>query len=296
MTMSTTFLDISDTRIPGFPNATLQIDNSPLRIISTADFSSQTDTSNLTTATGIATILYNWCPSALHAFLDLDAWFSFTWTCSTATSKIEIGRVQDLITIGTLDANGQNWFVMLSYNISTSSKWIPNTSESMLGDHHLTNAAQIDRLGGKFVRQMLLDKRWETAKNVKHELCVEYAPMDIWGDGILISPHWLYSPLNLACCTVCTASKSLNRCARCGTASYCSTPCQKRDWAVHKTICNLGLEDRGRMIHLSQKGGLVAWDVNKTTGDYEGHVSKNPNFVVEQPKRKIVLSEEKENS
>jgi hypothetical protein len=46
----------------------------------------------------------------LAAFLDLDAWFSLTWTLSIAEgtpdgSKIEIGRIGNQITFGSLDSS-----------------------------------------------------------------------------------------------------------------------------------------------------------------------------------------------
>ena len=42
-------------------------------------------------------------------------------------------------------------------------------------------------------------------------------------------------PVNLIC-SVCGEKSSL-RCSKCLGALYCSIPCQKKDWKVHKVIC-----------------------------------------------------------
>ncbi|KAI5203095.1 hypothetical protein E4T39_04291 [Aureobasidium subglaciale] len=267
--MGTKFIPLEHTRIPGFPDAPLHLDRAPLQIIDDDDFTEKTDTSNLTTAIGIATVLFRWSPEALYAFLDTDAWFSFTWTLTISGSqKIEIGRVENQITMGTLDESGDKWKLMLTFSVASEGAdrgaWIPDVKESMLGYTDLTSAAQIEKLGRSFVRDLCLKQRWFTGKNMKHELFVEYAPMDIWGDGIAMNPHWL-----------------------CGTAAYCSGLHQKLDWPIHKAICNLGLEERGQMLKITENGGLVAWDSTKTVGDYEGEMSKNPNFITPQRKREF---------
>ena len=290
--MGTNLRDLESARIPGFPDARITLDNAPLRIVDDSSAVAQ----NLTSAIGIATVLYRWCPDALYAFLDLDAWFSFTWSLTIQDEvKIEIGRVRDQVTFGTLSDDGENWKLMITYTIamegSNRGAWVPNTSESMLDDKDITDAAEIDRLGSDFVKALVSKERWSTGRKMKHQLFVEYAPMDIWGDGIAMNPHWLYKPLNLSECSLCgRTDKPLQRCGRCGTATYCSGACQKLDWAVHKAVCNLELGERGQMLHLTQRGGLIAWDTSKTVGDYEGQMSTNPNFVEPQPKRRIDTS------
>src|SRR4051794_15873636 len=119
--MGTKFVTLDGTRILGFPDAPIHLDRAPIQIVddANADFNEKTDTSNLTTAIGIATVLFRWCPSALHAFLDIDAWFSFTWTLTIQDEmKIEVGRVENQITIGKLDAEGEKWTLMLTFNIT----------------------------------------------------------------------------------------------------------------------------------------------------------------------------------
>jgi len=297
--MGPKLLSLDSTRIPGFPGAPIHLDRAPLRIIDDADgkFDKDTDTSDLTTAIGITNVLYRWCPSALHAFLDIDAWFSFTWTLTIQDEmKIEIGRVENQITIGTLDAEGEKWTLMLTFNITAEGPqrgaWVPNPGESMLGDNDLTDPAQIDRLGREFVRDLCLKERWATGKKMQHQLFVEYALMDPFSDGIPMNPHWLYRSLDLSLCTKCGVHKDvkpLQRCGRCGTAAYCCPSHQKQDWPVHKSICNMSLEDRGQMLKISEHGGLIGWDLSKTVWDEEeddeGSMSKNPNFVTPQLKR-----------
>lgn len=306
--MTLKYTPLTDFRLPDYPDAPLTLDGAPLGIVDTESLASEITNNKNTTippAIGIATLLYNWHPNALAAFLDLDAWFSFTWTVSIEPGtpsgcKIEIGRIGNQITFGQLDASGENWAIMLTYNIvledaatenpdnsneegekegnannddeveekepPKKGTWIPNPKESMLGPRDITSSALIPRLASTLLSRLLVQRRWETGKRIKHNLCVEYAPMDIWGDGIPMSPHWLYKALDLSTCTSCgsagAADKALQRCGKCGTATY---------W--------MGLEDRGQAIRLVEKGGLIAWDEERMFA-VEGseEVSRNPYF------------------
>ncbi|KAF2032471.1 hypothetical protein EK21DRAFT_98880 [Setomelanomma holmii] len=290
---------LDDFRLHDHPDASLTLDRAPLSIVDNSNFTEATNTTNLTTTIGLATVLHNWCPDALAAFIDLDAWFSCTWTLSIQQgspeeTNIEIGRVGNQISFGTLDKDGDNWTLMLTYNIvldgADRGMWVPNTKESMQGDEDITDPEEIDRLSRTFAENMVLERRWETGKKLRHRFYIEYAPMDVWGDGIPMSPHWLYESLDLSKCTTCNQTAndnvSLQRCGRCGTATYCSSPCQRKDWAVHKHICSLSLEDRGQMLAITEKGGLINWDPERTFA-LEGSVeeSKNPNFAEPQLKR-----------
>jgi hypothetical protein len=252
---------------------------------------------------GIATVLYRWHPNALAAFLDLDAWFSLTWSVTVSTpaasgekekTKFEIGRVQNQITFGTLDSTGENWQVMVTYNMvlegDRRGQWVPNAHESMVGDQDVESEEEVEKLGKEWIEQMLKEKRWETGKGVEHGFWVEYAPMDIFGDGLPMSPHWLYASLDMGVCATCSrkwgGDMKMNRCARCGTAAYCSAECQKTDWKVHKWICRMSLEDRGQVLKITEKGGLIRWDLGRTMVQPGEEVeSENPNFAEPQLKR-----------
>tara|TARA_R110002003_G_scaffold267_6_gene17931 strand:- start:4165 stop:5283 length:1119 start_codon:yes stop_codon:yes gene_type:complete len=298
-TMPTPLERLDDFRLPNHNDALLNLDRTSLSIVDTTNLAENIDNTDLTAAIGIATVLYNWSPFALAAFLDLDAWFSFTWTLviqqgEPDETNIEIGRVGNQITFGTLDKDGDNWTLMLTYNISLEGPhqgaWVPNSRESMKGDDDITDAKEIDQLSRNFVKELVLKKRWETGKKLRHRFYVEYAPMDVWGDGIPMNPHWLYKSLDLSKCTTCSdAAKeatTLQRCGRCGTATYCSNACQRKDWAVHKHICSLSLEDRGQMLAITEKGGLIHWDPARTFAvEGSDEESKNPNFAEPQPKR-----------
>lgn len=48
----------------------------------------------------------------------------------------------------------------------------------------------------------------------------------------------------------------------------------------------MSMEDRGQAIKLSEKGGLIKWDVEKTYAKEEGEMSANPNFEIPQVKRR----------
>jgi hypothetical protein len=295
-TMTPRIIPLDDFKLSDHPDAPLQLDRSPLSVVDIDGDINDINTSDLPTATGIATVLYHWSPDALAAFIDLDAWFSFTWTLALQQGEpdetnIEIGRVGNQITFGTLDKDGDNWTLMLTYNICLEGPdrgaWVPNPKESMEGDKDVTDTAEIDRLSRAFAWDLVREKRWTTGKKMRHKFFVEYAPMDVWGDGIAMSPHWLYKSLDLAKCTACSNTASpLQRCGRCGTSTYCSAACQRRDWAVHKHICSLSLEDRGQMLAITEKGGLIGWDITRTFAkEGSGEESKNPNFVEVQLKR-----------
>jgi hypothetical protein len=297
--MSNERLLLVDFRLPNYPDAPLQLDQSPLSVVDKDKLTENDEISNLSAAIGIATVLYHWCPDSLAAFLDLDAWFSFTWSLAIQQGEldetnIEIGRVGNQITFGTLSKDGDNWTLMLTYNISMEGPdrgaWIPNPKESMKGDDDITDPVEIEKLSREFATTLVHEKRWNTGKKIRHKLYVEYAPMDIWGDGIPMSPHWLYKSLNLSQCTVCGTKSDekapLQRCGRCGTATYCSSACQRKDWAVHKHICSISLEDRGQMLAITENEGLINWDLEKTFAvEGSGEESKNPNFIEPQLKR-----------
>jgi len=293
--MDSQITSLFDFRLPDYPDAALRLNGSLLCVIDPSTLTPEAS-KIITPAIGLATVLYRWHPSALAAFLDLDAWFSLTWTLSIAEgtldgSKIEIGRIGNQITFGSLDSSGDNWTLMLTYSIvlegENRGKWIPNPKESMLGEKDVTDPDEIEKLGCEFAEKIIREKRWETGKKMKHRFFVEYAPMDVWGDGIPMSPHWLYSSLDLSSCTACKKTGvSLQRCGRCGTSTYCSDVCQKGDWAVHKDVCTMSMEDRGQAIKLSEKGGLIKWDVEKTYAKEEGEMSANPNFEIPQVKRR----------
>jgi hypothetical protein len=280
---------LSEFRLPHYPDAPLNLDGAPLSIVDNSTFTSKIPPTNITPEIGIATLLYKWHPNALAAFLDLDAWFSMTWSLSivegsTDGSKWEIGRIGNQITFGSLDATGDNWTLMLTYNIVLEGEyrgyWIPNPKESMLGEEDVTDPAEIDRLGRGWVIEQVMEKRWETGKKMRHRFFVEYAPMDVWGDGIAMSPHWLYEALDLSRCTTCCRSTNeLKRCGRCGTATYCSDICQKNDWKVHKGVCTMSLEDRGKALKISEKGGLIGWDEERMFAKEDGERSANPNLL-----------------
>lgn len=295
-------IPLDNFRLPDYPDVSINLDGHALSVCpEIADCGDLENEQKFVVPVGIATILYQWHPNALAALLDLDAWFSMTWSVTLpqpsaegAVSKLEIGRVGNQITFGTLDSSGDNWEVMVTYNIVLEGEergmWVPNVRESMLGERDTETPEEVKSWGENWVKDALANKRWEAAKGTKHSFHVEYAPMDIWGDGIPMSPHWLYAPPDLASCTSCERKEEdqckLSRCARCGTAAYCSAACQKQDWKVHKWTCNMNLEDRGQAIKLTEKGGLIGWDTTKTMAEPGSKTpSQNPHFAQPQLKR-----------
>jgi hypothetical protein len=272
--MATVFTSLQDLRIPGRPDLRLELDGKPLSIIDEGTINENSNDSELTAAIGVATVLYKWCPEALFALIDIENWFSFTWTLTLENeTKIEIGRIRNQITMGTLDKD-ELWKVMISYNISpleqnlSGGSWLPNTEETLLDNKNVDDSTKIDKLGVSFVTDLVLNRRWLTGKKIRHEFFVESPNIGIepWEDGIRMNPHWLYKSLDLSRCTTCESGVgsgvSLNRCGRCGTAAYCSTTCQAKDWPVHKGVCSMTMEDRGKALHYTQYGGLVGWKEN----------------------------------
>lgn len=321
-TMTLTLLPLANLRIPGHPNQPLYLDGKPLTIVDESTIPSTPDTNNkkiknLTPAIAIATVLYKWHPSALFALLDLSAWFSFTWTLTLADGKkIEIGRIRNQISMGTLDEDGL-WEMMVTFTMQPSGAdhsvddgssnsssdgdgdggrndgeggggggiWYPNSSETIFPGNDKTSSSptpeEIFQLATTFLQDLIVQRRWllppaGQQKGCIHEFFVEsrYLGMDPWGDGMRMNPHWLYQSLDRGVCTVCGGSSSaandndpstasskssLQICGRCGTAAYCSPTCQRHDWPVHKSVCVMSAEDRGKALYYSQYGGLVGW-------------------------------------
>nr|POE46952.1 n-lysine methyltransferase smyd2-a [Quercus suber] len=279
--MTPTFTSLDDVRLPGAPDASLSLDGAPLRILDTSDTDEHqiVDSVEISAAVGIATVLYKWCPDALFALLDENHWLSFTWLLTLPDeTKIEIGRIRDQVTFGTLDKEGL-WKLMVTYNTPRSygetaagdktkceGRWIPNTVETMLDGQDISDSVEVDRLGRAFVRDLIFHRKWLTGRATKHEFFVESAHlggMDPFADGIAMNPHWLYSSFDVARCTRCgnadVEGRSLNRCGKCGTAAYCCSGCQKEDWPVHKAVCSMSMEERGKALHLTKDGGLIYW-------------------------------------
>jgi hypothetical protein len=295
--MCPSLISLNDFRLPGYPSALLTLNGRHLSIF-TENFSGLNfqDEKISTITIGIATILYKWHANALAAFLDLDAWFSLTWSFTLPSeAKFEIGRIENRVTFGTLDADGEKWEVMLTFDMmldgENRGKWVVNTHESMIGERDIGSEEEVERLAEEWVRELVAKKRWEAAKGLKHGFWVEYAPMDIFGDGIPMSPDWLYASVDLGSCATCKRKKedgyTLGNCARCGTAAYCagSTTCQKSDWKVHKWICTMSVEERGQALKVSEKGGLIRWDTSHTMVEEGEEVqSENPNFAEPQLK------------
>lgn len=262
---------LENLRLPSHLEKSLLLDSSSLQVLSENSYDNIEDETDVTPAIGIATVLYNWNPFALLALIDVSSWFSMTWTLTLPDStKLEIGRIRNQITFGKLDKEGL-WKVMITFTVSQSENglfqgpWIPNIEESMLGDKNIEDPAEIDTLARGFVKELIAERRWLTGKGLKHEFFVESEAlgMDPWDDGLAMSPYWLYEALDLSKCTTCTSSgkdgKALNRCGRCGTAAYCCAECQQKDWAVHKAVCAMSAEARGKALHYSRDGGLVYW-------------------------------------
>ncbi|PPJ54978.1 hypothetical protein CBER1_05640 [Cercospora berteroae] len=189
-------LRLHDFAIPGRPDKTLRLDGQPLSIVDEKTFNAECDSSALTPAIGVATVLYNWCPEALLALLDTESWFSFTWTLTINQgedneTKFEIGRIRQQVTMGTLEKEGL-WKVMVTYDMTSTGHesmkcpWQPNIEETMVDDKNVEDAAEVHRLGVSFVEDMILHRRWLTGKRMRHEFFVEspHIGMDPWEDGM----------------------------------------------------------------------------------------------------------------
>lgn len=263
---------LQDLRYPERPDQPLSLDGKPLSIVDVETFDGASDTPDLTAAIGVATVLHNWCPEGLFALLDTENWFSFTWILTLDQgeeheTKIEIGRIRNQITMGRLDKD-ELWEMMITYDISpfednlSGGSWIPNVKETMLNTKNVEDVAAVEKLGSSFVKDLILHRRWLTGKKMLHEFFVESPNIGIdpWEDGLRMNPHWLYESLDLSRCTTCrSGAGSMNRCGRCGTAAYCSADCQQKDWPVHKAVCSMSTEERGKALHYTQHGGLIGW-------------------------------------
>ncbi|SMQ49988.1 unnamed protein product [Zymoseptoria tritici ST99CH_3D7] len=282
-------------RIPTYPEHALHLDDSPLQIISHRPdpgetIPSATPPEGFTPAIAIATILYNWHPDALLAFLDTRTWVTFTWNLRLGDGRqIEIGRVRGRVMVGELDAK-EEWTWATAWDMTKSGKedddddedgwfegkWVVDCRDSFLNAVS-AQGKTLEEVNSHARRELwdwILASRWETGKKLRHHLFVESAALgvDAWSDGLQISPHWLYRAMDLGRCTFCgrEGGEGLKKCRKCGTATYCGVECQKGDWKVHKGVCGMGLEERGKALFYSRGEGGLAGARARTPGVEDG--------------------------
>ncbi|KAF2755629.1 hypothetical protein EJ05DRAFT_503090 [Pseudovirgaria hyperparasitica] len=206
---------------------------------------------------------------------------------TTTTAAFEISRIRRQVSVGSLDADGC-WILVLVFDVAASEdgdvdddgqSTVSQSTTTQSIQHHWhplpslsmrhTTPPTISALALTLLQTMTSAQTWLSSKSRphRHEFYVELdgpADMDDPGaDGLAIYPGWLYGALDLGLCAACREGGcegergSLSKCARCGTAAYCSRDCQRRDWAAHRVVCGMDGVGRGRALLLSSReGGL----------------------------------------
>lgn len=83
----------------------LYIDAHPVRLADISLFDEETDKNDLTIATAVATVLWNWHPNALRALLDCDRFYTVAWArhvpCVGLRPMVIVERNDHALTVST---------------------------------------------------------------------------------------------------------------------------------------------------------------------------------------------------
>lgn len=151
----------------------LYIDGSPVAIIDTAQFDEDTEDHQLTTAIGIATILWNWHRNALRAFLDIKRYpdIEFAIRENITESKFVthlITRHEQSVMIGTYTQDF-DWEIQCGFGVPRAGRWKPLSGAGAMGS---VRQERVSDLGGYWARDQLYHRRWKPWEDRTHELYV----------------------------------------------------------------------------------------------------------------------------
>ncbi|CAD0110904.1 unnamed protein product [Aureobasidium uvarum] len=174
-------------RIEPFPRLNLSIDGSPIAIVDTSQFVEETEKKDLTAVHAIATILWNWHPNALRAFLDLQKYSAFEFAIcddypgSKRITTHMITRHDRAILVGYYNQD-MDWGHQVSYGILEDGRWKPlwGSSDGLGGN---SRPEFIEMMGGMWARDQMYLKRWRPQ---------EYRTIELTLGGGNVDPASLY--------------------------------------------------------------------------------------------------------
>lgn len=160
-------------KIDPFPGLSLFIDGWPVAIVDTAHFDEETRDPRLTTAHGVATLLWNWHPNALRAFLDCNKYegveFAVRIDHSGGRSATHIVTRHDRhIVLGCYNEE-LDWEIQCSFGMPRAGRWKPLSGMGAMG---AVREELIAGLGQYWARDQLYHERWKPSKTLTHELII----------------------------------------------------------------------------------------------------------------------------
>lgn len=154
-----------------------------MAIVNTSNFDKDTDRENLTPAHAVSTILWNWHPNALRAFLDHKKYSAFEFAIVEERAgdreKIThmITRHDRAILIGDYNKD-MEWNYQLSYDLLENGHWKPLYGS--MGDMGFGSSKEehIMAAGGMWARDRMFAERWKPDENRVVELTLGRGKVD----------------------------------------------------------------------------------------------------------------------
>ena len=156
-----------------FPGLNLSIHGSPVAIVDTNKFDEETDKEELTTARAVATVLWNWHPNALRAFLDTEKYSSFEFAITDKYPGREkvinhmITRKTRAVLVGYYDQDFV-WGHEVSYGMPEDGRWKPLWGSD--GYRGNDKPDYVDSMGRLWAKDCMYYRRWEPQENRTYEL------------------------------------------------------------------------------------------------------------------------------
>ncbi|KAH0365812.1 hypothetical protein KCU65_g5788, partial [Aureobasidium melanogenum] len=158
-----------------FPGLNLSIDGSPIAIVDTGRsvFDEETIKTNLTGARAIATILWNWHPNALRAFLDCEKWPDFEFSICDEYPESETSTTYLILRMGREVHFGQqnedmDWRHLCIYEIPETGRWVPKYGSDGFSSSHATS--WVHSMSSMWAMDQMYHTRWESQENRVIEL------------------------------------------------------------------------------------------------------------------------------
>lgn len=167
-------------------------------------FDEETDKTDLTIATAVATIFWNWHPNALRALLDRDRFYKVSWSRTVPPighrTMVITEKNDRALTVGIYSTRDSEWLERCDIGIEASGKWTL-LSATMYGSY-ITNPAAVSALARNLAWGLIYGKVHEPGKGEKITLKVSDLDYKAVG-GYPTNPHVIYERLDPSTCVQC---------------------------------------------------------------------------------------------
>jgi hypothetical protein len=157
---------LSFLRSDPFPGLNLSVDGSPVAIVDTSNFGEETDKINLSAALVVSTILWNWHPNALRAFLDSEKYSAIVDSYPPSEKRIThmVTRHERAILVGYYNKDIE-WGHQASYGILGDGHWNPllGSSDGLGGNER---PDFVNKMGRMWAMDMMYRRRWQPKRIV----------------------------------------------------------------------------------------------------------------------------------